>query len=84
MTAGGGGVRRMSQSAEALGVPRTAWTPRELADSMGIKDVVTVRNWINEGRIAAIRVGQTYRIPESERLRLENEAKAEAEQKRAS
>lgn len=72
----------MTRQNQPASVPRTAWTPRELAQAMGIKDVVTVRNWIHEGRIAAIRVGQTYRIPESERLRLEQEAQAEAEQKR--
>lgn len=73
-------MRRINQPVD---VPRTAWTPRELADAMGIKDVVTVRNWIHEGRVAAIRVGKQYRIPESERLRLEAEARAEAEQRQA-
>lgn len=75
-------MRRMNQSAEALGVPRTAWKPAELAASMGV-EYETVLDWIHSGRIAAIKVGNQYRIPESERLRLENEAKAEAEQRRA-
>lgn len=75
-------MKRLNQSADGSGVPRTAWTPRELAESLGVKDVVTVRNWIHEGRIAAIRVGKTYRIPESERLRLEQEARDEAAQRR--
>lgn len=73
----------MSRINQPAGTPRTAWTPRELADSMGIKDVNTVRRWIHTGRVAAIKVGDTYRIPESERLRLEQEALNEAEQRRA-
>lgn len=76
-------MKRPTQSTDAPAVPRTAWTPAELAESMGIKDPNTVRRWIHTGRVAAIKVGDTYRIPESERLRLEQEAHAEAEQKRA-
>ena len=76
-------MKRLNQSADASGVPRTAWTPAELAESMGIKDVNTVRHWIHTGRVAAIKVGDTYRIPESERLRLEKEALDEAAQRRA-
>ncbi len=72
----------MNQSAAALGGPRTAWTPAELAASMGV-EYQTVLGWIHSGRVAAIPVGQQYRIPESERLRLEEEAQAVAERRRA-
>lgn len=72
----------MNQSAAALGVPRTAWAPAELAASLGV-EYETVLRWIHSGRVAAIPVGNRYRIPESERLRLEKEALDEAEQKRA-
>lgn len=75
-------MRRMNQSAEALGVPRTAWTPAELAASLGI-EYQTVLRWIHSGHVAAIPVGDRYRIPESERLRLEKEAHDEAARRRA-
>jgi excisionase family DNA binding protein len=72
----------MNQSAAALGVPRTAWTPAELAASLGV-EYETVLRWIHSGRVAAIQVGNQYRVPESERLRLEQEARDEAAQRRA-
>ena len=76
-------MKRISPTAADLGVPRVAWTVAELASAMGIKDPVTIRNWIHEGRVAAIKVGKTYRSPESERLRLERAAEAEAAARRA-
>lgn len=60
---------------------RTAWKPAEFAASLGV-EYRAVLGWIHTGRVAAIKVGNQYRIPESERLRLEEEARDEAEQKR--
>lgn len=69
------------QRRKAPDVPRTAWTPLELATSMGV-GYQTVLSWIHDGTLGAIRVGVQYRIPESERLRMEEKAVSESVERR--
>lgn len=59
-------------------VPRTAWSPRELAESLGVH-YETVLDAIHTGTIAAVKFGRTYRVPEEERQRLFREAIEKAE-----
>lgn len=40
-------------------------TPQEVAQRLRVTPQ-TVRNWIREGKIKAVRVGRPWRIPESE------------------
>lgn len=44
-------------------------TPRELATALGLKPV-TVTKFCREGKVASIKVGKLYRIPEEEFTRV--------------
>ena len=45
------------------------YTPEEVAEMYRL-DSSTIRRWIRTGRLAALKPGRDYRIPESEVLRL--------------
>lgn len=56
---------------------RRAWSPREVADQLGIK-YKTALGLIRSGDLAALRVGQHYIVPDAELERYLRSAQAEA------
>jgi len=70
------GMRTRNLSADALGVPSTAWTVAESAASLGI-DYDACLDLIHAGKLHAFKVGNQYRVPD-EALKQYVEAAREA------
>lgn len=50
------------------------YSVQELCDRYGVKDF-TVWEWIRSGKLAAMKIGKSYRIKESDLLKFEKQAK---------
>ncbi len=77
--------RRMSKSKAAAGleVPRTAWTPREVAVSLNV-DYEAVLEWIHAGELDHFKVGTHFRVPHTALLAFIDKRVDETKQQLAS
>ena len=49
--------------------PQTLYSPEQVADRLGLH-VRTIRNYVREGRLAAVRIGKQYRIASKDLAKL--------------
>lgn len=68
MSVSGFTSKKVSRQVASLQAPELL-TVREVADMLRVTPL-TVRNWINAGRIKAIRTGYMFKIPTSEVQRM--------------
>lgn len=45
--------------------PETLWTTQQVADAFQVTSE-TIRNWIGEGKLKAVKLGNEWRIPNSD------------------
>lgn len=55
------------------GLPRQAWSPKEVGEQLGLP-YETVLGLIHNGQLGAFKAGRYYRIPDAELKRLLDEA----------
>ena len=58
------------------------YTTEQIAKMLGIKNVITVRRWIMDRRITAIKIGREYRITKTDLDKFLEERKIKAEKKK--
>ena len=58
------------------------YTTEQVAKMLGIKNVITVRRWIMDRRITAIKIGREYRITKTDLDKFLEERKIKAEKKK--